>query len=336
MGSSPTFSFVAGTGDRNGDNRPERVGPKPERATGKSDRAAPEREGTGLARGHRKRPSGRDRAGRQLGGRLRPDGESERSKGRLHRRDQPSGAETAGTRTPRGGESFLGVSRVLGPFGDGPTLCAMPWPEDALTQDETIVTSFRQHWKLLIIPLGWFILAMAIIAFVLTRGWWAAAKWTIVLVVVGAAMWFIVRPIISWATTRYVLTTERLMTRRGLIAKSGVEIPLERITNVNFNQSVFERMLGAGDLLVESAGMGGQSRFSNIPHPDDFAALLYKVREERSVSLQGMPQAAPAAVAPEAPSDATERLQRLKQLHNDGVLTDAEYEEKRAKLVGEI
>lgn len=114
----PTFSFVAGTGDRTGGDRPERVGSEPERATRTSDRAPPERGGTGLARGHRKRPSGWDRAEGQLDGRLRPDGERERSKGRLHRRDQPSGAETAGTRTPRGGESFLGVSRVW------PTACA--------------------------------------------------------------------------------------------------------------------------------------------------------------------------------------------------------------------
>jgi len=95
-------------------------------------------------------------------------------------------------------------------------------------------------------------------------------------------------------------------------------------------------MLGAGDLLVESAGTGGQSRFSNIPHPDEFASLLYKTREDRTVSLQSSASQIAAAATPETPVDATERLQRLKQLHNDGVLTDAEYEEKRAKLVGEI
>ncbi len=209
----------------------------------------------------------------------------------------------------------------------------MPWPEDALTDGEEVVTSFRQHWKLLIIPIGWFILALAVVGFVIWIDWWQPLEWVIYLIVIGGAIWFIVRPIVSWATTLYVLTNERLITRHGLIAKSGVEIPLERITNVNFSQTVIERLLGAGDLLVESAGTGGQSRFSNIPHPDEFAALLYKVREQRSVELQGGGTAAPAAPAP---ADATERLQRLKQLHNDGVLTDEEYEEKRAKLVDEI
>ena len=204
----------------------------------------------------------------------------------------------------------------------------MAWPEDSLTDGEEIVTSFRQHWKLLVIPIGWFILAMAILIFVLAVDWWTVAEWVIVVVVVSGAIWFIVRPVVSWLTTRYVLTNERLMTRKGLIAKSGVDIPLERITNVNFSQTMFERILGAGDLLVESAGLQGQSRFANIPKPDDFSSLLYKVREERSVAMQGG-RAAPTA-------DAIEKLRRLKDLHRDGVLTDAEYEEKRAKLVGEI
>ena len=213
----------------------------------------------------------------------------------------------------------------------------MPWPEDVLTDDETIVTSFRQHWKLLIIPIGWFILAVVIVLVAFWLFPWPWLQWAVVIVVVGGMIWFVVRPTVSWATTRYVLTTERLITRHGLIAKSGVEIPLERITNVNFSQGVLERMLGAGDLLVESAGSGGQSRFSNIPAPDDFASLLYKTREQRTLTLQGQasPAAQPAQAAP-TPSDATERLQRLKQLHDDGVLTDEEYEAKRAKLVEEI
>jgi uncharacterized membrane protein YdbT with pleckstrin-like domain len=208
----------------------------------------------------------------------------------------------------------------------------MPWPEDALTDGEEVVTSFRQHWKLLIIPIGWFILAVVLVVLAFKMFPWPWLEWAVVVVVIGGAIWLVARPVVGWATTLYVLTNERLITRHGLIAKSGVEIPLENITNVNFSQSVFERILGAGDLLVESAGTGGQSRFSNIPHPDDFAALLYKIREQRSLELQGSGTAAPAA----PPADATERLQRLKQLHRDGVLTDAEYEEKRAKLVDEI
>lgn len=209
----------------------------------------------------------------------------------------------------------------------------MAWPEDSLSDGEIVVTSFRQHWKLLIVPIAWFVLALIVIGlieWVLPNGdAWDWLQWAATLAVIGAAVWFVVRPIVSWLTTRYVLTNERLITRSGLIAKSGIEIPLERITNVNFSQSAIERMLGAGDLLVESAGTTGQSKFSNIPNPDNFATLLYKVREERSVSMQG-------TTVVEAGPDATERLQRLKELHEQGILSDEEYEAKRQKLVDEI
>ena len=207
----------------------------------------------------------------------------------------------------------------------------MAWPEDALTDDEEIVLSFRQHWKLLVIPIIWFI-GMLIVLFVIFQ--WIPGGSTVdiilTLIVLGGFAWFVVRPVVSWLVTRYVLTTERLMTRTGLIAQSGIEIPLERITNVNFNQSFFERFLGAGDLLVESAGTTGQSRFANIPRPDQFASVLYNVREKRALALQSGSTAAPVS------DDAIEKLRRLKQLHEEGVLSDAEYEDKRQKLLGEI
>jgi uncharacterized membrane protein YdbT with pleckstrin-like domain len=207
----------------------------------------------------------------------------------------------------------------------------MAWPEDALSEDETIITSFRPHWKTLFIPFGWFVLGMIAIGVI----FWAFGEtrfdWILALAVIVAVLVLVAKPLINWWTTRYVLTNERLITRTGLIAKSGVEIPLENITNVNFSQTFFERVLGAGDLLVESAGSMGQSKFANIPHPDDFASLLYKTRENRTKDL-----ASNVGLAAAAEPDATEKLARLKQLHSDGILTDEEYAEKRKKLVDEI
>lgn len=208
----------------------------------------------------------------------------------------------------------------------------MPWPESALTEDETIVTKFRPHWKLLFVPFLWFLLAvvaMGLIFSIIPGAGWGDVIPT--LLILGAALVLVVKPLVDWWFTLYVLTTERLITRRGLIARRGIEIPLENITNVNFSQTIIERALGAGDLIVESAGETGRSEFTNIPHPDEFQALLYKVREERSRKLgETSSQAAPTQ------ADATERLHRLAELHTSGVISDAEYEEKRQKLLDEI
>ena len=208
----------------------------------------------------------------------------------------------------------------------------MPWPEDVLTDDEDIVVAFRQHWKLLAVPFAWFVgvfIVLIVIFLWLPVG--GAFELILDLLMLAAFGWFVVRPVVDWWMTRYVLTTERLITRKGLIALSGIEIPLERITNVNFSQSFWERFLGAGDLLVESAGTTGQSRFANIPRPDQFASVLYNARERRTLALQSGSAAGGAKG-----DDAIDKLSRLKRLHDDGVISDAEYEEKRKKLLGEI
>jgi membrane protein YdbS with pleckstrin-like domain len=202
----------------------------------------------------------------------------------------------------------------------------MTWPEDALSEDEEIVSSFRPHWKLLFYPLLWFIglsVAMILVARYLNWG-----QWVLLVILFGLLLWFVVNPLVDWYWTRYVLTTERLITRSGLIAKKGVEIPLERITNVNFSQTMFERIVGAGDLLVESAGSTGQSKFKDIPHPDDFQALLYKVRERRSIALSG--------AQPPAPTDPTDAIRNLAKLHDEGLITDEEYETKRKQILDEM
>jgi uncharacterized membrane protein YdbT with pleckstrin-like domain len=208
----------------------------------------------------------------------------------------------------------------------------MAWPEDTLTADESVVTKFRPHWKLLFVPIGFFLLGL-IALFIIFQ--WIPGSTTVDLVLTGlvivALLILVVKPLIDWYYTWYVLTTERLITRSGVIARRGIEIPLENINNVNFSQGVFERLLGAGDLLIESAGETGQSEFRDIPRPDEFQALLYRTREARTLSL-----AEGTSPSPARPSDATERLQRLAALHRDGVLSDEEYEEKRRKLLDEI
>lgn len=208
----------------------------------------------------------------------------------------------------------------------------MPWPEDVLTDDEDIVVAFRQHWKLLAVPFAWFVgvlIVLVVIFLWLPVG--GGFELAIDLLVLAAFGWFVVRPVVDWWMTRYVLTTERLITRKGLIAQSGIEIPLERITNVNFSQSFWERFLGAGDLLVESAGTTGQSRFANIPRPDQFASVLYNARERRTLALKSGSAAGDAKG-----DDAIDKLSRLKRLHDDGIISDTEYEEKRKKLLEEI
>jgi uncharacterized membrane protein YdbT with pleckstrin-like domain len=198
----------------------------------------------------------------------------------------------------------------------------MRYPESLLSEGEKIVRAFRPHWKSLIIPAGWTVLV--IIGVVLTprlpSGW--PRNVTYVILLLGWIMVAVV-PAVRWWFTQFVLSDERLILRKGVIARSGVEIPLEVINDVLFSQTVFERLLGFGDLIIESAGEMGQSRFSNIPRPDEFQSVLYRWREQRAKELSST----------QSPSDT---LATLARLHAEGILTDEEFEAKKTKLLDEI
>ena len=205
----------------------------------------------------------------------------------------------------------------------------MAYPKRLLSDDESIVTEFRPHWRLLVIPAAWLVVGLAVIVAVLTTDVAGTVLAVIIVVVVIAMVPLVAGPLVTWWFTSYVLTSERLVTRSGVIARSGIEIPLENINNVLFNQTVLERILRAGDLLIESAGESGQSPFENIPRPDEFQSLLYKVREQRTKSLAREEGGG-------APADATAKLERLAGLYRDGAVTEAEYEAAKRALLDEI
>ena len=97
-----------------------------------------------------------------------------------------------------------------------------------------------------------------------------------------------------------------------MLAKTGIEIPLERINTVFFNQSIFERMLGAGDLAIESGGETGKQTFSDIRRPSLVQNEIYRQMEANNTRMYGgrhragsREAAAPAPTASRSPTRST-------------------------------
>ena len=101
------------------------------------------------------------------------------------------------------------------------------------------------------------------------------------LVLVLMALARFVRRYARWATTNIVLTTDRLVLRAGVLSKSGREIPLERINDISFHQGLFDRVIGAGDLTVESAGERGQETLRMVPRPEELQREIYRQMKGR-------------------------------------------------------
>jgi len=99
-------------------------------------------------------------------------------------------------------------------------------------------------------------------------------------------MVLLIVPLLRWRTTTYELTTKRLRTRYGIVTRRGRDIPLTRINDVSFEKGVLDRLLGAGRLVVESAGEHGQIVLTDIPHVEYVQATLFRLVEDEQQRLE--------------------------------------------------
>lgn len=154
----------------------------------------------------------------------------------------------------------------------------MPFPRRLLNENEVVILDLRPHWWVLVgsallLALS---LALAITLSIVVHGVVHDPLLIASLVVVLVLLVRFVRRYTRWATTNMVLTTDRLILRAGVFAKSGRELPLERINDLTYRQSFFERLIGAGDLLVESGGERGQQVLRMVPSPMRVQQAIYK------------------------------------------------------------
>jgi uncharacterized membrane protein YdbT with pleckstrin-like domain len=168
-------------------------------------------------------------------------------------------------------------------------MCVMDhgYPQAA---DEQPVLLLHPHWKTLIRPI---VVAVVVVAAALAaeaaipNGSAAAAgRLAVGVVAVLALMLWLFVPVLRWRTTTYELTTKRLRTRYGIVTRRGRDIPLTRINDVSFEKGVLDRLLGAGRLVVESAGEHGQIVLRDIPHVEYVQATLFKLVEDEQRRLE--------------------------------------------------
>lgn len=207
------------------------------------------------------------------------------------------------------------------------TLGPMGYPTRLLSKDEVIVSEFRPHWTGILKEGALLLLIVVLVVLVQIQGW---SGWISVGLIVAGVL-VTARGLIRWLTTLHVITNERVIYRAGLISKTGKEIPHEVINDVAFNQRAFERIFGTGDLLIESAGTHGQSRYRDIPDPEGVQSMIYSEREKRMTqqNIAGMQSASPSAS-----QSVAQQLEIISRLHDDGKLSDTEFEAQKRKLLG--
>lgn len=206
----------------------------------------------------------------------------------------------------------------------------MAYPKRLLLDGEQIVLDLRPHWWFFAkhVAAGIPVLALMIYALTLDGDTGDVVTWLALAVLVVWVLWAGIR-LANWLTTHFVLTTERLIYRRGLLSKHGRDVPLGRVNNIDMHQTVWERILRAGDLLIESAGETGQQRFTDIRRPEHVQREINRAVELHDNRERG-------GGRQQFGTSPTEQIAALAQLRDQGVLTEAEFQQKKAELLGRM
>jgi uncharacterized membrane protein YdbT with pleckstrin-like domain len=146
----------------------------------------------------------------------------------------------------------------------------VPISRKLLNDDESVVVSTRTHGKALLGPLLLLMLIAAVAGVIASFTGAAGRAAPLLQVVVGVvaalvALKVVVRPFLTWLTTTYTVTDQRLITRRGVLSRQGHDIPLARISDVAYERGVLDRVLGCGTLLV-SVASEQRVVLHDIPH----------------------------------------------------------------------
>lgn len=158
----------------------------------------------------------------------------------------------------------------------------MAYPAKLLSEGEDVVLDMHPHWKRLVLPVLSLLVVLAAAGYLLAIV--DDSRLQVVVAIAAAVLLvvFTVVPFLRWRTTLFVMTTRRVVVRTGVLARQGRDVPLSRINDITFSHSLFERILGCGTLVVESAGERGQVVLTEVPNVEQVQRTLYDLVEQVS------------------------------------------------------
>lgn len=164
---------------------------------------------------------------------------------------------------------------------------------------------------------------------------------------VGAAA-ALVQALIRWvrlAANAYVLTDRRILRLSGLLGRSSMDSYLDKVNNVEHHQTLWGRLLGYGDVEIDTAAGTGAEVFRRISHPLAWKRAVDAAVAAYHAGVRTPVGAVPATAAPAAPANATpansapsgaDKLRQLKKLLDDGLISEAEFQAKRQQILDQL
>ncbi|HEY3289745.1 MAG TPA: PH domain-containing protein [Anaerolineae bacterium] len=206
--------------------------------------------------------------------------------------------------------------------------------ESLLGANERVEVRERQHWFVWVPQFFVSLIISAVIAAacILLSARFSFAIFGLVFILIPVLVFL--RVFLKWRNEEYIVTNRRIIQTEGVINKNIMDSSLEKINDVELTQTVIGRMMDFGDLNILTGSDYGVNKLHHIQSPVKFKIAMLNAKEGMR-DPNDFVAAAPGK-HPAEHRDIPELIQELTELHTKGMITDAEFQEKRAKLMSQI
>jgi uncharacterized membrane protein YdbT with pleckstrin-like domain len=199
-----------------------------------------------------------------------------------------------------------------------------------LGENEEILLIARQHWFVLVaaifaelVAIAILLIGAAVVAVFLPALAWLPALLGFFLILIPIAT--MTYDMLAWWNRQYLVTSRRVIQISGSFNKNVVDSSLEKVNDVKLTQSVLGRIFDYGDVEILTASELGVNLFRRIENPIQFKTAMINAKEKLE-----RPEGGSGA------GDIPAMIAKLSELHQKGVLTDAEFQQKKVHLLAKM
>ena len=197
-----------------------------------------------------------------------------------------------------------------------------------LKDDENVILVIRPHWFTLVWP-SLFALA-GIIA-----GVWIGGYGYIIPLVILLYLWY---TIVQRNCNLWAVTTLRVIDESGVFSYNSKESPLDKINNVTYEQSLWGRMFGYGNVQIQTAAEIGSTIYYMVEKPKELKDTITQMQEEYKNTqvfnqAQELAKAITSSATNQSRSDVASEIEKLFELKQKGILTEEEFSARKRKIL---
>ena len=212
---------------------------------------------------------------------------------------------------------------------------AQSYLESMLSEHEKIMYTARQHWFILVSSIFLEIMLILIFLAIIVTVAVLQPQYAMLSVAIGFVIILIpvatmTRDILHWSNHQYIITNRRVVQLSGVIDKTVTDSSLEKVNDIKMVQTFFGRMFDFGDIEILTASELGVNKFTRIENPVEFKTALLNAKERLE---SGENYSHGDIAVPREASILPALLTQLDELRKNGIITEAEFQNKKAQLL---